>query len=107
MQETSEPGDPIVFCGRCDLAVHQSCFGIERVPDGDWFCRVCEMYGQKETVRCRYCPLIGGTMKRTVDEDWAHYACAMWQMALRFDDLITYEPISHEWDLKPESFLKM
>lgn len=46
-------------------------------------------------------------MKKTVDGDWAHFACAVWQQSLRFDDLSVYEPISHEWDLKPESFSKM
>lgn len=32
--------DPIVACDGCDVAVHQSCYGITRLPDGDWFCAV-------------------------------------------------------------------
>ncbi len=30
----SAPGNLIVFCERCDLAVHQACYGIEQIPPG-------------------------------------------------------------------------
>lgn len=104
---TSESDDPIVFCEGCDLSVHQHCFGIPQVPEGAWYCRVCEEYETKTEVNCRFCPLTGGTMKRTHDEEWAHFACAVWQQSLRFDDLTTYESISHESSLKSESFQKI
>ncbi|CAD5222376.1 unnamed protein product [Bursaphelenchus xylophilus] len=105
--ETSEKSDPIVFCERCELSVHQNCFGILELPKDEWYCDVCREYGRKTDVSCRYCPLSYGTMKHTIDGDWAHFACAVWQKDLRFDDLTTYTPISHEWDMKPESFLKI
>ena len=31
----------IVICEKCDGAVHQKCYGIDKVPEGDWFCDVC------------------------------------------------------------------
>ena len=37
----SEPGDMLVFCDRCNIAVHQGCYGIKEVPEGDWFCKHC------------------------------------------------------------------
>jgi NuA3 HAT complex component NTO1 len=30
--------DAIVLCDGCDVAVHQTCYGITRLPKGHWFC---------------------------------------------------------------------
>ncbi|CAK7268854.1 origin recognition complex subunit 4 [Sporothrix epigloea] len=37
----SEPPNEIVFCETCDLAVHQQCYNIPHIPEGDWFCKNC------------------------------------------------------------------
>jgi NuA3 HAT complex component NTO1 len=105
--EASEAPDPIVFCEGCELAVHQNCFGIKTLPKKDWYCRVCTTFGAKTDVRCRFCPLSWGTMKQTGDGGWGHFACSVWQQSLRFEDLTTFEPITHEWNLNTESFTKM
>ncbi|KAL8274567.1 hypothetical protein Esti_001470 [Eimeria stiedai] len=31
----------IVFCDACDVPVHLSCYGLDAVPPGDWFCEFC------------------------------------------------------------------
>ena len=40
----SLPPNMIVFCERCDIAVHQKCYGISRVPDGEWLCWPCKLH---------------------------------------------------------------
>lgn len=47
----SEDPNKIVFCDRCDVAVHQRCYGITTIPDGDWLCCPCAEY--EETLRSR------------------------------------------------------
>lgn len=57
----------IVFCGNCNVPVHQSCYGIEQLPEGDWVCYNCDLYGMKRglLVKCLFCPKRGGAMKPT------------------------------------------
>ncbi|KAL2167398.1 hypothetical protein VTG60DRAFT_1348 [Thermothelomyces hinnuleus] len=37
----SEPPNEIVFCDNCDMPVHQECYGLAEIPEGDWICRNC------------------------------------------------------------------
>jgi len=62
-----EDEDMIVFCGNCNLAVHQSCYGIEELPDEDWFCHNCNVFCFKKglMIACALCPKKGGAMKPT------------------------------------------
>lgn len=34
--------DLIVLCDGCGVAVHKLCYGIRRIPEGDWFCQPCD-----------------------------------------------------------------
>uniref|UniRef100_A0A6I8RV92 Protein Jade-3 n=1 Tax=Xenopus tropicalis TaxID=8364 RepID=A0A6I8RV92_XENTR len=72
----SEEGNDMVFCDRCNICVHQACYGILKVPEGSWLCRTCVLGLHPQ---CILCPKTGGAMKATrTGTKWAHVSCALW-----------------------------
>ena len=35
-------GDDFLLCDSCDRGAHAKCVGLDRIPDGDWFCNKCK-----------------------------------------------------------------
>ncbi|XP_007568498.1 protein Jade-3 isoform X1 [Poecilia formosa] len=72
----SEEGNDMVFCDKCNICVHQACYGIVKVPVGNWLCRTCVLSIDPQ---CLLCPKKGGAMKATrAGTKWAHVSCALW-----------------------------
>ncbi|XP_034064137.1 protein Jade-3 [Gymnodraco acuticeps] len=72
----SEEGNDMVFCDKCNICVHQACYGIVKVPVGNWLCRTCVLGIDPQ---CILCPQKGGAMKATrAGTKWAHVSCALW-----------------------------
>ncbi|KAL3235031.1 NuA3 HAT complex component NTO1 [Nakaseomyces bracarensis] len=82
----------IVFCDGCDIAVHQECYGIVFIPEGQWLCRRCFISRNKQ-VNCVVCPSSTGAFKQTHTGSWAHVLCALWMPELNFANLHYMEPI--------------
>ncbi|XP_033743740.1 uncharacterized protein LOC117329742 [Pecten maximus] len=88
----SEDNNEMVFCDGCDICVHQACYGIQKIPEGSWLCRVCAL-GIKP--RCILCPKIGGAMKSTRSgTKWAHVSCSLWIPEVTIGCVEKMEPIT-------------
>jgi hypothetical protein len=97
----------IVFCERCDIGVHQRCYGVTTIPAGEWLCWPCAKHedmleargvprpqirpprwqrkarsaleGGSLDTTCALCPNKGGAYRRTADgKQWVHEVCARW-----------------------------
>ena len=97
----------IIFCDRCDIAVHQRCYDIHDVPQDEWLCWPCKEFedtqraagqcqddirplhmlpeqrrklpGGSREVHCCLCPIRFGAFRKTVDGSaWVHQTCALW-----------------------------
>jgi hypothetical protein len=106
------PDNQILFCESCNVAVHQMCYGIDHVPEGDYYCLACRHLGRNRgavsrdpdapkvaaaplPICCELCPLKQGAFMRTNMNSkkgeevafgkWVHVICAKWQ-GLNFVD---------------------
>ncbi|XP_078222618.1 protein Jade-1 isoform X3 [Callithrix jacchus] len=87
-----EDGNEMVFCDKCNICVHQACYGILKVPEGSWLCRTCAL-GVRP--RCLLCPKKGGAMKPTRSgTKWVHVSCALWIPEVSIGSPEKMEPIT-------------
>ncbi|PWN39676.1 hypothetical protein IE81DRAFT_294537, partial [Ceraceosorus guamensis] len=87
-----ENSNAIVFCDGCNLAVHQDCYGIPYIPEGQWLCRKCTVSPDR-AVSCVLCPNEGGAFKQTTQGKWAHLLCAVWIPETGVSNPVYMEPI--------------
>ncbi|XP_042066795.1 histone-lysine N-methyltransferase ATX2-like isoform X1 [Salvia splendens] len=80
-------------CDKCRMMVHARCYGELEPSDGVlWLCNLCRP-GAPESPLCCLCPVVGGAMKPTTDDRWAHLACAIWIPETCLSDIKKMEPI--------------
>jgi len=87
-----ENTNAIVFCDGCDLAVHQECYGVPFIPEGQWLCRKCQLIG-RGIPTCIFCPNTDGAFKQTNGSKWAHLLCAMWIPEVSLGNHTFMEPV--------------
>ncbi|XP_020571461.1 histone-lysine N-methyltransferase ATX4-like [Phalaenopsis equestris] len=96
----------IIICIRCQVAVHQECYGIRGERDfTSWVCTACET--PQHNKECCLCPVKGGALKPTdVDSLWVHVTCAWFQPTVSFANDLTMEPAVGILNIPPQSFMK-
>ncbi|XP_057980958.1 histone-lysine N-methyltransferase ATX4-like [Malania oleifera] len=74
----------IIICNRCQIAVHQECYGARNLRDfTSWVCRACETPDIER--ECCLCPIKGGALKPTdVETLWVHVTCAWFRPEVGF-----------------------
>ncbi|PKA49147.1 Histone-lysine N-methyltransferase ATX1 [Apostasia shenzhenica] len=103
----------ILICGSCKAAVHQKCYGVRGVPEGEWLCAWCKHI---EAVRmksentvgangdsitpCLLCPKAGGALKpvggnlgSSEDTKFVHLFCSLWAPEVYVEDVGAMEPV--------------
>ncbi|KAH7876147.1 PHD-zinc-finger like domain-containing protein, partial [Lentinula edodes] len=101
-----EDSDVIVFCDGCNLVVHQDCYDVPYIPEGQLLCRKCTV-SPENPVTCILCHNEGGAFKQIVNSEWVHLLCAIWVPETRvankvfMESAIGVDKISkHRWKLK-------
>ena len=106
---TSSEDNSILFCDGCNSSVHQACYGIAEVPEGQFFCDRCQaiqrlldndaidfdpvLYG-RDAINCCLCTSYHGGLKPTTDGRWVHLCCALWSQLAVIENLDDMAPVN-------------
>ncbi|XP_021729090.1 histone-lysine N-methyltransferase ATX5-like [Chenopodium quinoa] len=97
----------IIICNRCQIAVHQECYGARNVRDlTSWVCRACET--PEIDRECCLCPVKGGALKPTdIDTLWVHVTCAWFRPEVSFASDEEMEPAMGILSIPSSTFVKV
>jgi hypothetical protein len=79
----------ILLCdgGGCNVPVHQQCYGVKQIPDGDWLCERCK--AKQQDAPCVLCGGTSGAMKPVAASEakhsgkFVHLSCVVYTVSRR------------------------
>ncbi|KAM3244093.1 hypothetical protein ACQJBY_055800 [Aegilops geniculata] len=114
--ETDMSSNRMLCCNNCKVSVHQWCYGLHIVPDGQWLCTWCKYVestgcslkkdaGITLSMPCLLCPKEKGALKPVIGEPsrtadggslkFAHLFCTLWRPEALVEDMDSMEPITN------------
>ncbi|CAF4726388.1 unnamed protein product, partial [Rotaria socialis] len=99
---STDDNDPIVYCDRCGVIVHESCYNADTLDDKSsdssspseyWFCTPCLAHVDDPT--CALCPTKDHCQAfwPTLESSWVHVVCALGVPGVLFYDELYYTPV--------------
>ena len=87
----------MVMCDSCSVAVHKDCYAItdDDLKKDKWYCLPCSQGLYPKTPngvvntdrKCIACNHVGGAFSKTLDNQWIHTPCAMFNPQIQLTDL--------------------
>ncbi|UJR34254.1 hypothetical protein I4U23_021658 [Adineta vaga] len=99
---STDDSDPIVYCDRCGVIVHESCYNADTLDDRSsdssspseyWFCTPC--LARVDDPICALCPNRDrcNAFWPTLESSWIHVICAVGIPGVLYYDELYYTPV--------------
>lgn len=75
---------PIIYCDKCNVGIHQACYGIKHIPEDQYICDLC--LSKHKKFKCILCKRGKGAMKKVDKGTFAHVTCILLSNYYMFTD---------------------
>ena len=106
--ESDMVSNRMLCCSNCKAYVHQKCYGLHVVPEGQWLCAWCKYVesaglsskkdaGSTLSMPCVLCPKGKGALKpaKAEPKQFAHLFCSLWKPDVLVEDMDSMEPVTN------------
>uniref|UniRef100_J3LHG5 PHD-type domain-containing protein n=1 Tax=Oryza brachyantha TaxID=4533 RepID=J3LHG5_ORYBR len=113
--ESGTASNSMLNCNSCKVSVHQKCYGLHLVPDGEWLCTWCKDLestarlkkdaDSTSSIPCVLCPKEKGALKPFKGEaaqtahvgnlKHVHLFCSLWTPGALVEDMESMEPVTY------------